>query len=265
MAAIEPMEQFLVSRIVPLPPVRVPGLGLVDLSITNSVLFMLIAATLISGFFLISSRRTLVPGRMQALAEMLYGMVDGTLTGGIIGERGRPFLPFVFTLFLMIATLNVIGLAPGGFTVTSQLAVTAALAVMTFATVLVVGFARNGLGFFKLFFPPGMPLAMAIPMVVIELISFSVRPMTLAMRLFGNMLGGHVVTYMFASFVIGLGLFGLGGAGLAKLGLVGSAISFAVIVALLALEFVVAFLQAFVFAALTCVYLNEVVNLDHGH
>jgi len=265
MAAIEPMEQFLVTRIVPLAPIRVPGLGLVDLSITNSVAFMLIAAVLISGFFLISARRALVPGRMQALAEMLYGMVDGTLTGAIIGERGRAFLPFVFTLFLMIATLNIIGLAPGGFTVTSQLAVTAALAVMTFATVIVVGFARNGLGFFKLFFPPGMPLAMAVPMVVIELISFSVRPMTLAMRLFGNMLGGHVVTYMFASFVIGLGLFGLHGAGLAKLGFAGSAVSFAVIVALLALEFVVAFLQAFVFAALTCVYLNEVVNLDHGH
>jgi F-type H+-transporting ATPase subunit a len=265
MAAIEPMEQFLVSRIVPLPPVRIPGLGLIDLSITNSVLFMLIAAALISGFFLISARRALVPGRMQALAEMLYGMVDGALTGGIIGERGRAFLPFVFTLFLLIATLNIIGLAPGGFTVTSQLAVTAALAVMTFATVIAVGFARNGLGFFKLFWPSGVHPGMGLFLMVIEFISFSVRPLTLAMRLFGNMLGGHVVTYMFASFVIGLGLFGLGGAGLAKLGLIGSAVSFLMIVALMALEFVVAFLQAFVFAALTCVYLNEVVNLDHGH
>ena len=265
MAAIEPMEQFLVTRIVPLPPIRIPGLGAVDLSITNSVLFMLIAAALISAFFLISARRALVPGRMQALAEMLYGMVDGTLTGAIIGERGRACLPFVFTLFLLIATLNIIGLAPGGFTVTSQLAVTAALAVMTFATVIVVGFARNGLGFFKLFWPSGVHPGMGLFLMVIELISFSVRPLTLAMRLFGNMLGGHVVTYMFASFVIGLGLFGLGGAGLAKLGLIGSAVSFLMIVALMALEFVVAFLQAFVFAALTCVYLNEVVNLDHGH
>jgi F-type H+-transporting ATPase subunit a len=265
MAAIEPMEQFLVHKVVDLPPIPVAGLGLVDMSITNSVLFMLIAAVLISGFFLLAARRQIVPGRMQALAEMLYNMVDGTLTGGIIGDRGRPFLPFVFTLFLFIAFLNLIGLAPGGFSVTSQLAVTATLAVMTFATVLVVGFARNGLGFFKLFFPPGMPLGVAIPMVLIEFISFSVRPLTLAMRLFGNMLGGHVVTYMFASFVIGLGVWGLEGAGLAKLGLIGSAVSFLVIVALLALEFVVAFLQAFVFAALTCVYLNEVVNLDHGH
>jgi F-type H+-transporting ATPase subunit a len=264
MAAIEPMEQFLVHRIIPLP-VQIPGVGMVDLSITNSVLFMLIAAVLISTFFLVSAKRALVPGRMQALAEMLYGMVDGALTGGIIGKRGRAFLPFVFTLFLLIATLNIIGLAPGGFTVTSQLAVTVALAVMTFATVIVVGFARNGLGFFKLFWPSGVHPGMGLFLMVIEFISFSVRPLTLAMRLFGNMLGGHVVTYMFASFVIGLGLFGLGGAGLAKLGLVGSLVSFMMIVALMALEFVVAFLQAFVFAALTCVYLNEVVNLDHGH
>jgi len=265
MAAIEPMEQFLVQPVVRIPPVMIPGLGAIDMSITNSVMFMLIAAGLISIFFLTAARRAVVPGRMQALAEMLYGLVDGALTGGIIGDRGRPFLPFVFTLFLLIATLNLIGLAPGGFTVTSQLAVTAALAVMTFVTVLAVGFWRNGLGFFKLFWPSGVHWGMALFLMFIEMISFSVRPLTLAMRLFGNMLGGHVVTYMFASFVIGLGLFGLHGAGLAKLGLLGSVVSFGMIVALMALEFVVAFLQAFVFAALTCVYLNEVVNLDHGH
>jgi F-type H+-transporting ATPase subunit a len=265
MAAIEPMEQFLVRKVVPIEPVHVPGLGSIDLSITNSVMFMIIAAGLISLFFLAAARRQVVPGRMQAMAEMSYGMVDSVLTGGIIGDRGRPFLPFIFTLFLLIATLNVISLAPGGFSVTSQLAVTAALAVMTFTTVLVVGFARNGLGFFKLFWPSSMHPVMAICLLPIELISFFVRPLTLAMRLFGNMLGGHVVTYMFASFVIGLGAWGLAGPGLAKLGLLGSGVSFMMIVALMTLEFVVAFLQAFVFAALACVYLNEVVNLDHGH
>ena len=265
MAAIEPMEQFLVKRIVTLPPVTVPGLGPIDLSITNSVLFMLIAAGLISLLFFAAGKRALVPGRTQAVGEMFYNLVDGTLTGGIIGERGRPFLPFVFALFLVIAVMNLLGLAPGGFTVTSQLAVTAALAVMTFTTVIIVGFVRNGPRFFKLFWPSGMPFAMAVLMAPIEFISFAVRPMTLAMRLFGNMLGGHVVTYMFASFVVGLGLFGIAGPGLAKLGLLGSAVSFLMIVGLTALEFVVAFLQAFVFAALTCVYLNEVVNLDHGH
>jgi F-type H+-transporting ATPase subunit a len=265
MAAIEPMEQFLVHKVVALQPIPVPGLGLIDISITNSVMYMLIASGLITLFFLTSAKRALVPGRMQALVEMLYGMVDGVLTGGIIGDRGRPFLPFVFTLFLLIATLNLIGLAPGGFTVTSQLAVTGTLAVMTFATVVVVGFARNGFGFVKLFWPTGMHPAMSAFLMVIEMISFLIRPFTLALRLFGNMLGGHVVIYIFATFVIGLGVFGLHGLGLNNLGLVGSGLSFVMVVALLALDFVIAIIQAFVWAALTCVYLNEVVNLDHGH
>jgi F-type H+-transporting ATPase subunit a len=264
MAAIEPMNQFMIHPILRVPPVEVPGVGTLDLSITNSILFLFIAAGLLGLFFTVAARRQVVPGRMQALAEILYTMVDGTLTGAIIGDRGRPFLPFVFTLFLLIAMLNLVGLTPGGFSVTSQLAVTATLAVMTFLTVIAVGFARNGLGVFKLFWPPGVHWAMAIFIGFFEFISFTIRPMTLAMRLFGNMIGGHVVIYMFASFVVGLGLFGLHG-GLASLGLAGSAVSFAMVVGLMALEFVVAFLQAFVFAALTCVYLNEVVNLDHGH
>jgi F-type H+-transporting ATPase subunit a len=264
MGAIEPMGQFMVRKVVDWPPVRMPGGGAIDLSITNSVLFLFIAAALLTVFFAVAAKRALVPGRMQALAEMLYGVVDGALTGAIIGDRSRPFLPFVFTLFLLIAVLNVIGLAPGGFTATSQLAVTATLAVMTFSIVIVVGFAHNGIRFFTLFWPKGVHWGMGIPLAFIEFLSFAVRPLTLAMRLFGNMLGGHVVTYMFGSFVVGLALFGLQG-GLASLGFLGSVVSFMSIVALLALEFVVAFLQAFIFAALTCVYLNEVVNLDHGH
>jgi F-type H+-transporting ATPase subunit a len=264
MAAIEPMNQFLIHKVVALPPIEMPGVGVIDLSITNSVLFMLIAAGLICVFFLAAARKEIVPGRMQALAETLYVLVDGSMTGAVIGDRGRPFLPFVFTLFLLIAMLNLVGLAPGGFSVTAQLAVTATLAVMTFLTVIVVGFIRNGFGFFKLFFPSGVHWAMAVFIGFFEFISFMIRPMTLAMRLFGNMIGGHVVMYMFASFVVGLGVFALHG-GLASLGFLGSAASFGMVVALIALEFIVAFLQAFVFAALTCVYLNEVVNLDHGH
>jgi len=265
MAAIEPMEQFMIQKVVNFPTFAIPGVGVVDMSISNSVLFMILSAALISGFFLLSARRELVPGRLQSLAEMLYGMVDNVLTGGIIGDRGRPFLPFVFTLFLLIAMMNLLGLMPGGFTVTSQLAVTATLAVMTFLTVLAVGFARNGLGFFKLFWPTGMHPAMSAFLMVIEMISFLIRPFTLALRLFGNMLGGHVVTYIFGSFVVGLGLFGLSGFGLNTLGLLGSGLSFGMVLALTALDFVIAVIQAFVFAALTCVYLNEVVNLDHGH
>jgi len=262
--AIQPMEQFLVTRIVTLGPVKVPGIGYLDLSITNSVLFMLIASALISVFFLAAARGQVVPGRMQAFAEMLYDLVDKGLTGPMIGDRGRPFLPFIFTLFLLIAVMDIVGLFPGAFTVTAQLSVTVTLAIMTFLTVIVIGFMRNGLGFFKLFAPSGVG-AMVFILAPIEFISFLVRPVTLAMRLFGNMIGGHVVMYMFASFVVGLGAFAIHTGGLASLGLVGSALSLSMVVALMALEFIVAFLQAFVFAALTCVYLNEVVNLDHGH
>jgi len=264
MAAIEPMNQFMVQKIVNLGPVRVPGVGDLDLSITNSVLFMLIAAGLITLFFLVAARNEVVPGRMQALAETLYDLVDKGLTGPMIGDRGRPFLPFVFTLFSLIAVMNIIGLFPLTFTVTSQLAVTAILAVMTFITVVVIGFLRNGIGFFKLFAPGGVHPLMLLFLAPIEFISFMVRPVTLAMRLFGNMIGGHVVMYMFASFVIGMGAFALHG-GVASLGFLGSALSLFMVVALMALEFIVAFLQAFVFAALTCTYLSDVVNLDHGH
>ncbi len=263
MAAIEPMNQFMIHKVVDLPPVHVGAMAL-DLSITNSVLYMLIASGLITAFFLVAARGAVVPGRMQAMAETLYDLIDKGLTGPMIGDRGRPFLPFIFTLFSLIAVMNIIGLFPLTFTVTSQLAVTAILAVMTFATVVIIGFLRNGLGFFKLFVPSGVNLAMAAPLALIEFISFMVRPVTLAMRLFGNMIGGHVVMYMFASFVIGLGGFALHG-GLASLGFLGSALSLGMVVALMALEFIVAFLQAFVFAALTCTYLSDVVNLDHGH
>ncbi len=264
MAAIEPMSQFMIHKIVPLV-VRVPGVGKLDMSITNSVAFMIGSALLITVFFLTAARGAVVPGRMQALAETLYDLVDKGLTGPMIGDRGRPFLPFVFTLFALIAVMNIIGLAPGSFTVTSQLAVTAVLAIMTFVTVIIIGFLRNGLGFFKLFVPSGVGIAMAVPLALIEFISFMVRPVTLSMRLFGNMIGGHVVMYMFASFVIGLGLFAIHTGGVGYLGLLGSALSLGMVIALMALEFIVAFLQAFVFAALTCTYLSDVVNLDHGH
>jgi F-type H+-transporting ATPase subunit a len=215
-------------------------------------------------FFLAAGRGKVVPGRMQAFGEILYDLADKQLTGPMIGDRGRPFLPYVFALFSIIAVLDIWGLIPGQFTVTSQLSVTVTLAILTFAIVVIVGFARNGLGFFKLFVPGGVHWAMLIILVPIELISFLVRPVTLSMRLFGNMIGGHVVMYMFASFVVGMGAFALTG-GLASLGFVGSALSLFMVVALFALELIVAFLQAFVFAALTCTYLSDVVNLDHGH
>ena len=273
MPAIDPMSQFLIHKVVDLPPVSLPGVGLLDLSITNSVVAMMIAGLAVCGFFAISARGQIVPGRLQAAGESIYGLIDGILVTPVIGARGRPYIPFIMTIFMLVLVMNLMGVVLSfghvvgqdwTFTATAQLAVTATLAVITFVSVIVIGFVQNGLGFFKLFVPSGMPLAMVFVMVPIELLSFMIRPLTLAMRLFGNMLGGHVVMNIFASFVVSLGLLGLTG-GVAMLGFVGSALSLSMVVALTALEIVVAALQAFVFAALATVYLNEVVNLGHGH
>lgn len=274
MASIEPMKQFLVHEVVHIDPVTLPLLGTVDLSITNSVVAMLVAAAIIIILLGSSARGQLVPGRMQAFGEALYNLVDGTLVGPMIGDKGRPYIPFVFTIFMMVLVLNMMGLVfaignLGGqewtFTATAQLAVTATLALITFLSVVAIGFIKNGFKFFKLFAPGGVPWPMLFFLVPIEIISFMVRPLTLAMRLFGNMIGGHVVMNIFATFVVMLALLGMSG-GIATLGWLGAGISFFMVVALTALEFIVAFLQAFVFAALACVYLNDVVNLDsHGH
>ncbi len=270
MADIAPMEQFLIHKVVDIPPIHIGNFAL-DLSITNSVVTMIAGALIICLFFLAAARKQIVPGRLQAVSESLYGLIDGVLVGPIMGHSGRPYIPFVFTIFMVVLTFNMMGiwLAVGNlgglsltFTVTAQLACTVALALLTFISVLVIGFWKNGLKFFTLFVPKGVPVFILPMMIVIELISFLVRPLTLSMRLFGNMIGGHVVMYMFASFVVSLAMFGLSG------GILGwplSGVSMAMVVALTGLEMIVAFLQAFVFAALACVYLNEVVNLGHGH
>jgi len=191
----------------------------------------------------------------------------------IIGHGGRPYIPYLFTLFSVILVLNLMSvvLAVGHlagqdwtFAVTSQLAVTATLAVLTFFSILALGFIKHGPKFLGLFWVPGMGVAGGAAMVVIEMISYFVRPVTLAMRLFGNILGGHVVMSLFGSFVIALAIVGLSG-GLASLAFIPSVLSFSMIVALSGLELVVAVLQAFVFTALATVYLNEVVNFGHGH
>jgi F-type H+-transporting ATPase subunit a len=211
---------------------------------------------------LVTSKATVVPGRLQAVGESLFGLIDN-LTDSIIGHDGRKYFPFVFTVFVMILGMNLLGMALT-FTATSQLAITATFAVITFGLVLIIGFAKNGLGFFKLFWPMGAPLVMRPVVGLIELFSFMLRPVTLALRLFGNMLGGHVALKVFAGFVVTLGAMAAGG-GLGLLGIPGAALSMTMVVGLTALEFLVAFLQAFVFAVLTCIYLNDVVNLDHAH
>lgn len=270
--AIDPMHQFLIHKIVELPTFHVGKLA-VDMSITNSVASMIAGAIILVAFFALTARREIVPNRGQALAESLYNIIDRVLVGPIIGPEGKPYVPYIFALFLIILVLNLMSVVLaifniGGleltFAVTSQLAVTATLAVLTFFSVFILGFVKHGPKFLTLFAPGGMPWPMLIFMVPIEMLSYFVRPVTLAMRLFGNMLGGHVVMSLFGSFVVALGIVGLAG-GLATLAFIPSVLSFTMIVALTGLELVVALLQAFVFAALATVYLNEVVNFGHGH
>ncbi|MEH6677661.1 F0F1 ATP synthase subunit A [Phenylobacterium sp.] len=248
----DPMHQFEIQQVLELPPVA----GF-DLSITNSALWMIIAAASVTLFFAAASAKAaVVPGRLQSVGEMLYELIHN-LTDSIIGHEGKRYFPFVFTLFAFILAMNLLGMVPYFFTSTSQLAVTATLGVLVIAVVIAVGFARNGLGFFKLFVPSGVPFFVLPLVVVIEIISFLVRPVTLALRLFGNMVGGHVVLKVFGGFVVSLGALG-------ALGIVGALVTLSGTVAITALEFMVAFLQAFVFAVLACVYLNDVVNL-HSH
>jgi F-type H+-transporting ATPase subunit a len=259
----DPMHQFEIQKVLELPTITVPGIGAIDLSLTNSTVAMMLAAGAILLFFaLVTAKPAVVPGRLQVVGEGAFGFIDDLATG-IIGHEGRKFFPFVFTLFLFILAMNVLGLFLV-FTATSQLAVTATLAALTILLVLIVGFVRNGLGMYKLFVPSGVPWYMLILVTPIEFISFLLRPVTLALRLFGNMLGGHVALKVFAGFVVSLGALAAGG-GLGLLGIPGAMLSLGGVVALTALEFLVAFLQAFVFAVLTCVYLNDVVNLGHHH
>ena len=259
----DPMHQFEVQKVVDLPDFTLPGVGVIDMAITNSTVAMMVAAALIIAFFAaVTAKPQVVPGKLQVVGESAFGFIDN-LTRSIIGHEGRKFFPFVFTLFLFILAMNLLGLFLV-FTATSQLAVTATFAVMTIGLVLIIGFARNGLGFFKIFAPSGVPIYLMPLIVPIEIISFLLRPVTLALRLFGNMLGGHVALKVFAGFVVSLGGLAAGG-GLGFLGIPGAALALGGVVALTALEFLVAFLQAFVFAVLTCIYLNDVVNLGHGH
>lgn len=269
---IDPMHQFLIQKIWDGPVFQIGGLTF-DMSITNSVAAMFVGAAALVSFFVLTARGQIVPNRGQAVAEGIYNIVDRVLVTPIIGHHGRPYIPYLFTLFCVIFVLNLMGvvLSVGSlagqtwtFTVTSQLAITATLAVLTFFSIFILGFIKHGPKFLTLFWVPGMGIAGGAAMVLIEMISYFVRPVTLAMRLFGNMLGGHVVLSLFGSFVVALGLAALSG-GLSTLLFVPSALSFAMIVGLTGLELIVALLQAFVFTALATVYLNEVVNFGHGH
>jgi F-type H+-transporting ATPase subunit a len=232
------------------------NLGGYDISFTNSALFMGATVATITGLLLMASaKRELVPGRLQSVAEMWYGLVDN-MVRNVLGKEGRTFFPLVFSLFSFVLVANMIGMFPYFFTVTSHVIVTAALAVFVVALVIAVGLYKHGLGWFRLFVPHGVPLVILPFISLIEIISFLSRPVSLGLRLFGNMLAGHIVLKVFAGFVVSLGAAG-------GLGLLGAIAPLAMAVALTALEFLVAFLQAFVFAILTCVYLNDALHPSH--
>ncbi|MBJ7485821.1 F0F1 ATP synthase subunit A [Brevundimonas sp.] len=255
----DPLHQFKIEPLIDFGTVNLPVVGEQQIAFTNSHLAMTIAFGLVILFLqLVTAKATVVPGRMQSAGETLFGMIDG-IVDSIIGHEGRKLFPFVFTVFTFILAMNFIGLFLT-FTATSQIAVTATFGVITILLVLAIGFAKHGLGFFKLFVPSGVPIFVLPFVVIIEFVSFLLRPITLTLRLFGNMMGGHVALKVFAGFVV-IGVTGAVG----WLGLPIALLSMGMTVGLTALEFLVAFLQAFVFAVLTCIYLNDVVNLGHGH
>ncbi|GGB64033.1 MULTISPECIES: F0F1 ATP synthase subunit A [Henriciella] len=250
----DPIHQFQVQKLFEL------NIGGLDLSFTNASFYMLLGVALIIIFFgLAASRGKLVPSRSQSIAEVGYGFV-ADMVRGAAGEEGLKFFPFVFTLFFFVFFANMIGMVPYAFTTTSHLIVTAALALLVISIVIVYGFYKNGLKFLKLFAPSGAPWPIYFLLVPIEIISFFARPVTLALRLFANMLAGHIMLKLFAGFAAQL--FGAAFAGAIALSAVGL-LAFAMGVALNALELLVAGLQAYVFAILTCVYLNDALHPSH--
>lgn len=241
---IDPMHQFEIKRFIPL---EIFG---VDVSFTNSALFMLIAVGLVSLFLIYAMRdHSLVPGRLQSMAELAYEFVANMVRENT-GQAGMQYFPFIFSLFIFILTLNMLGMVPYSFTVTSHIIVTFALALLVFLFVLIIGFVKNGPGFLKLFVPSGVPVAMLPLITVLEVFSFLIRPISLSVRLFANMMAGHMMLKVFAAFVVGLGILG----GWAPL---------LFMVAFTGLEILVAFLQAFVFTVLTCIYLNDALHMHH--
>ncbi len=248
---IDPIHQFEIKPIVGLRP-----FGL-DLSFTNASLLMVIIVAVISVIMIYgSSQRSVVPGRLQSLAEMIYEFVASTVTG-VMGKEGMKFFPLVFSLFMFVLAGNMLGMVPGSFTVTSHIIVTAAFAFLVIGTVLVYGIVKHGSHFFGLFVPSGVPGWLMPFMVLIEAVSFVSRPISLSLRLFGNMLAGHIALKVFGGFVVALF------AGSSVFGYVIAPLPLLLAVALTALEFLVAFLQAYVFAILTCVYLNDALHPGH--
>ena len=240
-----PMHQFNVYRIGP-----EISLGNVDISFTNASLFMIISAlTIISVFFVGTRRKAIIPTKIQLLTELSYTLVSKMISD-TAGLKAKPYFPFVFSLFMFVLFCNMLGMLPYSFTVTSHIIVTFALAAIIFLGVTIIGFVNHGIGYLKLFIPSGVPLFLLPLIVIIEIISYLSRPVSLSVRLFANMLAGHTMLKVFGGFVISLGI-------------IGGWLPLSFTVALTGLEILIAFLQAYVFAILTCIYLNDALNLKH--
>jgi len=249
--AADPIHQFEIHKIFSLGT-----FGGHEIAFTNSSLYMVIAVLLIALLLIgATSGRSLVPGRMQSLAELSYEFVATTIRS-TAGSEGMRFFPLVFSLFMFILVANIVGLIPYTFTITSHIIITVSLALLVFLTVVIYGFWKNGLHFFKLFVPSGIPIFILPLVVFIEVFSFFLRPISHSVRLFANMLAGHIALKVFASFIPLL-------AGLGIAGYAGAVMPLGMVIALTALELLVAFLQAYVFTILTCIYLNDAIHPGH--
>ena len=243
--ATNPMYQFEVHRIG--PEIKIAG---IDLSFTNASLFMFLSAAAICAVLLLgTNEKKLIPGKFQLIAEMFYNFI-AKMISDTAGSKAKPYFPFIFSLFMFVLFCNMLGMLPYSFTVTSHIIVTLIMAIFIFVSVTFIGFLKHGFGYLKLFVPSGVPIVLLPLITVIEIISYLSRPVSLSVRLFANMMAGHTMLKVFGGFVISLGMLG----GWLPLGFS---------VALTGLEILVAFLQAYVFAILTCIYLNDALNLHH--
>jgi F-type H+-transporting ATPase subunit a len=238
---IDPLYQFQIKPIVPIE------IGGIDLSFTNSTLWMFITVGVVSALMAIAtSRRATVPGRLQSVAELFYETIANMVRDNV-GSAGRQYFPFIFTLFMFVLFGNLLGMIPSSFTFTSHIVVTFFMALVIFVAVTVIGFMRHGLGYLRLFFPHGAPAWTAVILVPIEIISYLSRPISLSVRLFANMMAGHILLKVFAGFVLLMGVAGV--------------VPLAALVGITALEFLVAVLQAYIFTILTCVYLHDAIHM----
>ena len=247
---LDPIHQFNIE-----PLFTIGHIGNQTISFTNSSAYMFAAVAVIAVLMLMSGRQ-LIPGRFQSVAEISYEFVAATIRS-TAGAEGMRFFPLIFSLFMFICVSNLVGIIPYQFTVASHLIVTVALALLVFFTVLIYGFYKNGLKFLKIFVPSGIPIYILPLVMAIEILSFFLRPVSHSVRLFANMLAGHIALKVFAGFV------GVLGVSLGAIGWVGGVLPLALATALTALELLVAFLQAYVFAILTCIYLNDALHPGH--